>query len=340
MKDNSMQIKNVMVTGGGGFLGKAIVKKLLKKNYNVTSFSRKFYPELEKMGVGQIQGDIIDENRVSDAFKQIDAVFHVAAKSGEVWAPFEDFFKVNVTGTQNVISACLKNSIKQLIHTSSPSVIFDGKDMENVDENVPYPKKYMAPYPETKAMGEKLVRNVAEKKLATIILRPHIIWGPEDNHILPTLIKRAKRLKRVGQKEYLVDTIYVDNAADAHILAFEKLCEKPSLSGNIYFISQDEPIPIWKIINAFFNAAGLPPMKGQISEKILYIAGTIFEFTYKLFNIKRAPLMTRMAAKELSTSHWFNISKAKKDLGYYPKISTEEGLKRLKQWFASNGDKK
>lgn len=329
-----MQIKNVLVTGGGGFLGKAIVKKLLKKNYKVTSFSRNFYPELEKMGVKQIQGDLVDKNAVMNAFNQIDAVFHVAAKF-EHWGKFKDFFNINVTGTQNVIYACLENNIKQLIYTSSPSVIFNENDMENVDESVPYPKTYLAHYPETKAMAEKLVKKVGGGKLATIILRPHLIWGPEDKQFHSTFIQRSNRLKRVGKKEYLIDTIYIDNAADAHILALEKLFEKPSLSGNVYFISQDEPIPIWKHMNALLDAAGLPPMKAQISEKTVNIAGTLFEFAYKFFNIKGEPTMTKFAAKVLSTHHWFNISKAKKDLGYYPKISTEEGLKRLKLWFST-----
>ncbi len=331
-----MEIKNILVTGGGGFLGKAIVKKLVAKNLAVFSFSRNFYPELENMGVCQIQGDLVDKVAVVKALEKMDVVYHVAAKFG-IWGPLKDFIPVNVTGTQNVINACLENNVKQLIYTSSPSVIFDEEDMENVDESIPYPKKYMASYPETKAMAEKLVKNAAKSGMKTIILRPHLIWGPEDNHFLPTIIKRAKRLKRVGQKEYLVDTIYVDNAADAHIMASEKLFENPSLSGNVYFLSQDEPMPIWKIINAFLDAAGLPPMKGQVSEKIVYIAGSIFEFVYKFFNIKGEPLITKLGAKELATSHWFNISRAKKDLGYYPKISTQEGLIRLKQWFSELG---
>ena len=333
-KGQGMQIKNILVTGGGGFLGKAIVKKLVAENLAVTSFSRNFYPELKNMGVTQIQGDLVDKSAVIKALEKMDVVYHVAAKFG-IWGPLKDFIPVNVTGTQNVINACLENSVQQLIYTSSPSVIFDEKDMENVDESVPYPKKYMASYPETKAMAEKLVKNAAKKGMKTIILRPHLIWGPEDNHFLPTIIKRAKRLKRVGQKEYLVDTIYVDNAADAHIMASEKLFENPSLSGNVYFISQDEPMPIYKIINSFLDAAGLPPMKGQISEKTVYMAGSIIEFVYKFFNIKGEPLITKLGAKELATSHWFNISRAKKDLGYYPKVSTQEGLLRLKQWFST-----
>ncbi len=331
-----MEIEKALVTGGGGFLGKAIVKKLLQQQVTVTSFSRQFYPELEKMGVKQIQGDLSSRRDVADALKGMDVVFHSAAKFG-IMGPLKDYIPTNVTGTQNVIDGCLAHSVKQLIYTSSPSVIFNDSDMENVDESVPYPDKYSMSYPETKAMAEKLVVKAAKKSLKAMIIRPHLIWGPEDNHMLPTLLSRAKRLKKVGKKDYLVDTIYVDNAADAHILASEKLLENPSLSGNIYFVSQDEPVAIWKIINAFFDAAGLPPMKGQVSEQTVYIAGTICEFVYKLFNIKSDPPITRMGAKELSTHHWFNISKAKKELGYRPEVSTEEGLRRLKQWYSTLG---
>ncbi len=325
-----MEIKNILVTGGGGFLGKAILKKLSKKKLSLTSFSRKFYPDLEKMDVIQIQGDIADKKALVKAFRNIDAVFHVAAKPG-IWGAFEDFFRINVTGTQNVIAAGLENNIKQLIYTSSPSVIFDEYDMENVDESVPYPNNYLAPYPETKAMAEKLVIKAVKKGLNTIIIRPHLIWGPEDNHLLPRIINKADKLKRVGRIDDLVDTIYVDNAADAHILASQKLLENPSLSGNVYFVSQDEPISKWKMIDAFLDVAGLPPIKGHVSAKSAYIAGSFFEFVYTLLKIKKEPPMTRFVAKELATSHWFDISKAKKELGYYPKVSTKEGIQRLKK---------
>jgi nucleoside-diphosphate-sugar epimerase len=191
----------------------------------------------------------------------------------------------------------------------------------------------MAPYPETKAIAEKLVCKASKKRLNTIIIRPHMIWGPEDNHIVPAIIKRADKLKIIGPKDDLVDTVYIDNAADAHILASQKLFENPSLSGNIYFISQDEPVSKWQMANGFLDAAGLPPIKGHVSARTAYIAGSIFEFIYKLFHIKKEPPITKFAAIEAATSHWFNISKAKKELGYYPKISTKEGLKRLKLWF-------
>jgi len=333
-----VDIKNVLVTGGGGFLGKAIIKKLVIKKLRVTSFSRNFYDSLGTLGVFQMQGDISDARSTLNAFRGMDVVFHVAAKPG-IWGDYSDYFRANVTGTENVIASCFENYVKQLIYTSSPSVVFDEKDMENVDESIPYPEKYLAPYPQTKAMAEKMVRGAAKKGLNTIIIRPHLIWGPGDNHLVPGILKRAGRLKRVGRNDDLVDTIYVDNAADAHVWASEKLALNSSLSGNVYFVSQDEPVSKWKMANAFLDAAGLPPVKGQVSEKTAYIAGTLFEMGYRFFGIKKEPPMTRFTAKELSTSHWFNISRAKQDLGYYPKISTKEGLSRLREWL-SQGDGK
>ncbi len=326
-------MKQVLVTGGGGFLGKAIVRKLQEKKIKIFSFSRQFYTDLDTMGVEQIQGDLANQPDVNRACKGMETVFHVAAKAG-IWGRFDDFYKTNVVGTRHILSACMDHSVAQLIYTSSPSVVFDDTDMENADETVPYPDKYLAPYPETKAMAEKLVVQAADMGLKTISLRPHLIWGPEDNHLVPAIINRRKRLKKIGPVNDLVDTIYVDNAADAHLLAWEKLSANPSLSGNVYFISQDDPVSKWEMANAFLGAAGHPPIKGRVSARTAYLAGAVFEAVFKVFNIKKEPPMTRFAAKELATSHWFDISRAKNDLGYTPKISTQEGLIQLKEWFS------
>lgn len=328
-------MEQVLVTGGGGFLGKALVKKLMERDYAVTSFSRHHHKTLAQMGVPQISGDLTDAAAVKRAVKGMQTVFHVAAKPG-VWGHYKTYHAVNVTGTEHVIAACLSQGVKRLIYTSSPSVVFDGSDMENADESVPYPKSYLAPYPETKAAAEKRVRQAAQQGLDVIILRPHLIWGPEDNHLLPGILKRAKRLRIVGRTDDRMDTIYVDNAALAHVLAAQKLKENSSLSGNIYFISQDDPVSKWKMVNAFLDAAGLPPVKKRVSAQTAHAAGWCFEKIYTLLGIAAEPPMSRFLAKELATSHWFDISRAKNDLGYVPEISTQEGLRRLKEWLSRN----
>ncbi|MDZ7665384.1 MAG: NAD-dependent epimerase/dehydratase family protein [Desulfotignum sp.] len=328
-------MKQVLVTGGGGFLGKALVKKLKERDYAVTSFSRHHHTALAQMGVPQISGDLTDAAAVKQAVKGMETVFHVAAKPG-VWGPYDTYHAVNVTGTGHVVAACLSEGVKRLIYTSSPSVVFDESDMENVDESVPYPDTYLAPYPETKAAAEKLVRQAADQGLDVIILRPHLIWGPEDNHLVPRILKRANRLRIVGRTDDRTDTIYVDNAAMAHVLAAQKLEENPALSGNIYFVSQDDPVSKWEMINAFLDAAGLPPVRRRVSARTAYAAGWCFEKIYHLLGITSEPPMTRFVAKELATSHWFDIRRAKKDLGYVPEISTQEGLRRLKEWLSRN----
>jgi nucleoside-diphosphate-sugar epimerase len=323
--------KRTLVTGGGGFLGKAIVKMLVARGDGVRIFSRRNYPQLDEMGVEQIQGDLADPAAVTAACEGVAAVFHVAAKAG-IWGPREAFYRANVTGTQNVITACRRQGVQRLIHTSSPSVIFDDGDMEGVDESVPYPAKFHAPYPETKAMAEQLVRAAANDGLATVCLRPHLIWGPEDPHVVPGFLKRAKRLKRIGDGTNKVDTIYIENAAEAHILAESALEAKPEISGSVYFISNDDPIPAWDMINHFLAAGGLPPVSGSVSPKTAYRVGAVCETIYRWLGIQKDPPITRWAAREAATSHWFDIGAAKRDLGYSPRVSIEEGLERLREW--------
>jgi nucleoside-diphosphate-sugar epimerase len=335
MKNNksitSKSSDKVLVTGGGGFLGGAIVRQLVKRGFRVTSFSRRNYTELEAMGVDQIQGDISDSTAVEQAFRNVDLVFHVASKPG-VWGDYMAYYRTNVIGTRNVIAACKQHSVSRLIYTSSPSVVFDGSNMEGADESVPYPEKYHAHYPKTKAMAEQAVIAASNTRLKTIILRPHLIWGPRDNHLVPRIIERSGRLIKVGDGKNLVDTIYIDNAADAHIQAADRLEKNYHLSGRVYFISQDDPIPLWEMVDNILKTAGLAPVRRSISRNTAWMIGAVLEIVYKTFNISGEPRMTRFLADELSTAHWFDIKAAKKDLGYSPKISMEEGLLRLEKW--------
>lgn len=348
MKHQGDSIRTILVTGGGGFLGKAIVRLLIERGDRVISFSRDHYSELEALGVKQVRGDISNPAAVENAVKGVDTVYHLAAKAG-VWGDYKDYYRINTEGTRHVIAACESCGVSRLIYTSSPSVVFDGGDMKGVDETVPYPATYHAAYPETKALGEQAVRQAggrsqmatgrwqgAEKRwqgtwdgLKTIILRPHLIWGPGDNHLVPRILTRAKRLRRIGDGKNMVDVTYIDNAAKAHLLAEEALIRQPELSGNVYFISQGKPVSLWKMIDDILQAGGLSPVNRSISPEAAFRIGAVLEWFYKAFALKGEPQMTRFVARELSTSHWFDISAAKRDIGYVPEISTEEGLRHL-----------
>jgi len=323
-----------LVTGGGGFLGKALTKKLLTQGHSVRSFSRGDYPELRDLGVETIQGDLADYKAVHKAVEDCELVYHVGAKAG-AWGPYEDYYATNVLGTQNIIQACRANDVKFLVNTSSPSVIFHGEDQEGNDESTPYPEKYLAFYPQTKAMAEQMVMEANDDQLKTVSLRPHLIWGPGDTQLIPRLIEQGKagKLKLDGKGTKRIDATYIDNAVDAHILAATKLMHGGNCEGKTYFITNDEPWPFEKILNGILSAANVQPVTSNVHPKIAYAAGAILESVYSILRIQSEPAMTRFVARQLATAHWYDITAAKDDLGYAPAVSMEEGLQRLATWF-------
>ena len=306
---------NVLVTGGGGFLGRAIVTRLRARGDQVATLSRGRYPELAALDVEEFRGDILDQVLLQRAVQGRDAVIHTAAKAG-FWGPTAEYWRVNVQGTQALLAACRQAGVPRLILTSSPSVVFDGRDLEGADESLPYPRTYSAPYPASKAEAERLVLEANDARLATVSLRPHLIWGPGDPHFLPRLVARSRlgRLRQVGRSPKLVDCIYVDNAADAHLLALDRLNPGARIAGRAYFLSQGEPIPIFELINRILLAADAPPVTRTIPTWFAKLSGTVLESCYLWLGLTREPPMTRFLARELSSSHWFSIDAARRDL--------------------------
>jgi nucleoside-diphosphate-sugar epimerase len=318
-----------LVTGGGGFLGGAIVRRLVERGDAVNVLARGEYPALDAMGVEMFRADLADAAAVARAAEGCDAVFHVAAKAG-VWGAYREYHRVNVEGTRNVVAACRSAGVARLVHTSSPSVVFDGRDMENVDESVPYPQRHEAAYPATKAEAERLALAADGPGLAVCALRPHLIWGPGDNHLVPRIVARARagRLRRIGREPKLIDSTYIDNAADAHLLAADALSVGRA-RGRAYFISNGEPLPVWELVDRILEAAGLPSVERTVPVWAARAAGATLEGIYRAAGIEREPPMTRFVARELATAHWFNIDAARRDLGYAPRVSIDEGLVRL-----------
>jgi len=324
----------VLVTGGGGFLGSAVCRQLLARGDEVIAYQRSAADALKTLGIEVVQGDITDTVLLNKASKGADAIIHTAAKAG-LSVNYDDYFGPNVTGTRNVLSACNRNGIEKLVFTSSPSVTHSDGDIEGGDESLPYPESYNSPYPATKALAEKQVMMANCAELHTVSLRPHLIWGPGDTHLLPKLLERAKhgKLKLPGPGK-LIDTIYIDNAAVAHLLALDKLETHPeTVGGKTYFISNDEPMAQGRIIAGLLEAAGVEVDIQQISPRLAIAAGTLLETGWKLFGLRSDPPLTRWSAEHLSTAHWYDISAAKRDLGYRAEVSIAEGLKRLADAF-------
>lgn len=328
-----------LVTGGGGFLGSAIVDVLLRRGDDVRVLGRGEYPALAERGVVCIRTDVRDADAVTAAATGCDVVFHVAAKAG-MWGRYSDYYEANVIGTRAVLAACRRAGVSRLVHTSTPSVVHGGASIAGGDESLPYATHYSSPYPATKAIAERDVLAANDDDLTTVALRPHLIWGPGDGHLMPRMHARARagRLALVGDGSNLVDSVYIDNAATAHVLAADRLAPGAPAAGRAYFISQGDPRPLRELVDGIVTAAGLPPVSKTVPFPVAYAAGAMSEVLASLrlavTGREKEPLMTRFLARQLATDHWFDISAARRDLGYSPQIDIDEGLRRLRKWLA------
>ncbi len=353
----ALKVQHAFVTGAGGFLGKAICLRLLAAGIKVTGFARGHYPELEALGVVMLQGDLVNKDLLQQAMQGCDIVFHVASKAG-VWGDRDSYFCPNVKGAANVIAACKALKIDKLVYTSTPSVTFAGQDESGIDESTPYATRFLNHYAHSKAIAEKMMLDAnqvgdmplenpdvtqvssqvttqatAPYALKTVALRPHLIWGPGDPHLVPRVLSRGRlgKLKLVGREDKLVDTIYIDNAAYAHVLAALELCQaKPKCQGKAYFLSNDEPITMAEMINLILACDALPPVTKRVPQSVAYVAGAVLESVHYLLKKQEEPMMTRFVARQLSCSHYFDISAAKRDLGYRALVSINQGMARLK----------
>ncbi len=322
---------NALVTGGGGFLGLYIVEQLVARGDRVRVFCRGSYDRLDELGVETVSGDLRDSGAVADACAGIDTVFHVAAQPG-IWGPWKRFYEINTRGTEHVISGCRQHGVGRLVFTSSPSVVYDGRPHRNADESLPYPRRYLCHYPHTKALAERAVLGANEPGgLLTVSLRPHLIWGPRDNHLIPRLIKRARsgRLRQIGDGANLISMSYVENVAAAHLKAADALNEASAVAGEAYFVNESEPVRLWDWVNEILRRAGLQPVERRISANFARPLGATLEAVFGVLRLPGEPPMTRFLASQLSQSHTYSTEKARQDFGFSPEISVEEGMRRL-----------
>lgn len=322
----------VLVTGGGGFLGKSIIRALLDRKIATRSLCRGDYAWLNEWGVDTRRGDVADKDAVSSAVEGCEAVFHVAARV-DIWGPYASFHATNTQGTINVIEACRAHAVGKLIYTSTPSVVHGGDAVSGVDESAPYPDHFEAHYPATKALAEQAVLAANSRQLATVAIRPHLVWGPGDTSMMPRVIAKARagRVRMIGAPQK-IDTVYIDNAVDAHLAAYDRLEPGAALAGRAYFITQDEPLEGPAFINDLLGAAGLPPVDKTVSVGVARAIAAIIEGVWGLLRIEAEPPLTRFVVSQLSTAHWYDISAARRDLGYTPKVSYAEGMERLRAW--------
>jgi len=324
-------MSDCLVLGGGGFLGQALVRQLRERGDRVTVMARQRHAAVEALGARSLQGDLRDLEAVEAACQGRDVVFHVASKAG-IWGAEADYQAINVEGTRNVLAACRRARVPRMVYTSTPSVIYPTGSIEGVDESIPYPARFECAYARTKAAAEKLVLQAhGQEGLATVALRPHLIYGPGDPHLIPRVLQRARegKLFRVGPGTNRVDLTYVDNAAQAHVLAADRA---ETAGGRAYFLSDGAPVVLWTWLAELLEQVGIPPVRRSLPYGLTRALGAIMEGLYALLGLPGEPKMTRFLASQLATSHWFDISAARRDLGYEPRVSGVEGTRRLVEW--------
>ncbi|HRE83450.1 MAG TPA: NAD-dependent epimerase/dehydratase family protein [Opitutaceae bacterium] len=322
----------VLVTGGTGFLGRKLVERLIDDGRHVTVLGRTPLPdELKTAGVRFIQASLDDTQAVLDACHGIQVVFHTAARVG-VWGNYDDFYRTNVKGTEALIAACQKSGVRRMIYTSTPSVVYNGQALRGENESLPLTRRCPSPYPLTKAIAEAAVLRANSVALRTVALRPHLIWGRGDPHLIPRVLARARagKLRIVGDGKNRVDMVHVTNAVDAHLAAERALQEdRSAAAGRAYFITNDEPVFLWDWINHLLAALGEKPIQRHITLGQARAVGGVCELIWNVFRLQGEPPMTRFVADELAKDHWFSIAAARRDLGYSPQVSMAAGTAEL-----------
>ena len=328
-----------LVTGATGFLGRHIAGQLLAEGHQVRALCRRHDPDLAASGIEIVRADLRDREATIAACRNVDAVFHSAGLAGLSGA-WKRYYEMNTLATEHVVAGCLTHGVGRLVYTSTPSVTYNAVDQRGIDESAPYAARWLCHYPHSKALAEQCVLKAnGTNGLLTTALRPHLIWGPGDHHLIPGLIqrRRANRLWRIGAGLNLIDMVYVDNAAAAHLLAAARLTPGSPVAGQAYFISQGQPVRCWEWVDWILGLVGLRPTPRAMSARTAWLFGIVMESIWRVLPLPGDPPMTRFLAAQLATFHYFDISRARRDFGYCPAISTEEGMQRLATDLAARG---
>jgi nucleoside-diphosphate-sugar epimerase len=329
----------ILVTGGMGFVGHNLVRQLIADGHEVHALGRSPHPPAEKL-LPQLQyhcHDLSLNCTFEDWFDEVDTVFHVAAKAG-MGGKEEDYRLANLVATELLLKTCQSRGVSRFIYTSTPSVTFSRKPICGGDESLPYSNENISSYAWTKSLAEQKVLSANDRSgMRTLALRPHLIWGAGDPHLLPRVISRHRRgkLKRVGDGKNKVDLTHIDNVVHAHLCAFESMISDPALGGRAYFIGQNEPVNLWNWLDQVFIEIDLPPLQKSVSYQTAYLLGGILEKTWGLFSIKSDPPMTRFVASQLAHDHWFSGTAAEQDLKYQPVIGMADALHKTLPWLQS-----
>lgn len=329
---------NMLVTGGTGFLGKALARRLIKEGHHVTIIGRneQVGQQLTIEGMTFIQADLNDQKAMIQACQLMDYVFHCGALSSP-WGKYSDFYQTNVIGTKNIIAGCEEHHVKRLIHVSTPSIYAYYTNRENIMEASQLPQKMINHYAQTKYLAEKEIDKAHENGLPVITIRPRAIFGPEDNAIIPRLIEANDKIgvPMINDGKALIDFTYIDNVVDALLLCMNSPVQT---QGKKYNITNGNPMLFCDVLEKLFESLQLKWNKRKMNYHVIFLLASCMEVFYKLFMPKKEPILTKYTVSVLSHTQTLNIDAAKKDLGYEPRISIDEGIQEFSKWWGVKHD--
>lgn len=323
----------ILVTGATGFLGGALARRLAARGDEVTALGRSpaQLAGLERAGIRPLRADLADAAAIRAACLGQELVFHCGALSS-AWGPAEAFYRANVLGTRNVISGCEAGAVRRLVHVSTPSIYFRFETRLEVAEDAPLPSKAANEYARTKLLAEAEIDAAFARGLPVVTIRPRAIFGEGDNAILPRLIDRLQqgRLRIIGDGQNITDLTYVENVVDALLLCAEAPAD---VLGKKYNLTNDEPLPLWPLIERLCAALGYAYPRRRISYPLALGLAGLLEGVSRLLPGQPEPLLTRYMVGVLAKSTTLDISAARRDLGYQPRVSVAEGFERFVRWW-------
>ncbi len=316
----------VLVTGASGFLGRATAAAVRDAGHDVRTFQRR---PSGVDGVADVLGTMTDAAAVTRAVADVDAVVHLAAKVSLAGDPAE-FVRVNVDGTRTIVDAARAAGVTRFVFVSSPSVAHTGSSLTGTDAEPAEPGRARGDYARTKAAAELIALDADAPGFAVVAVRPHLVWGPGDTQLVGRIVERARvgRLPLLDSGAALIDTLYVDNAASAMVAALGRATDE-GVHGNAYVVTNGEPRPVAELLAGICAASGVPAPRVHVPAALARVAGSLVEAVWRVRPGEDEPPMTRFLAEQLSTAHWFDQRRTRRDLHWAPSVSVDEGLARL-----------
>jgi nucleoside-diphosphate-sugar epimerase len=317
------------VTGGSGFIGGRLIEALVAAGIPVRALARSdgSAAAVSDRGAEPVRGELADRAALEAGARGCELAFHAAAKV-EDSGPWEEFERDNVEGTRNVVDACAAAGVRRFVHVSTEAVLIAGEPLVNVDETAPLRTDSKAPYSRSKALAEPVVTAAARDGFEPVVVRPRFVWGAGDQTLLPQLVAMAKsgRLAWIGGGRHLTDITHVDNVVHGLRVAAEK-----GRAGEAYFVTDGEPVVFREFVSELLRTQGVEPPTRSIPTPVAGGLAATADTAWRVLPLPGSPPLTRFAFWVSSQECTIDISKARRELGYEPIKTRDDGLAELRR---------